>query len=109
MQATAFHSPAGAASSAGLSRSTQARITAMRAERRAFDDARRRRAAEKPPLAVLPFEADRDPLIAAIAKRNAGEALALAGLVAFLLCALVAFALFGDAPGMATAAAGAGL
>lgn len=97
-----------------LSAATQARIAVIRAERRAYDDARAEREAagkprKYPSLEVEPFHGKRDALIDAIALRMAAETGALVGILFLVLAILAGVALFGDAPGMATALAAAGI
>jgi hypothetical protein len=98
----------------GLSEFTLGRIAQIRAERRAFDKARAAQAEagrprKYPSLEIAPFERGHDALAEAIALRVAAETCALVGILFFILVTLAAVAVFGDAPGMSTALAAAGI
>jgi hypothetical protein len=93
----------------GLSPCVTKRIAYLRAERMA------NRKPEAPTLRapsfidIVPANTETDRLIDLLAERKKAEAAALAGILAFLLVTLVAFLVFGDAPGMGAAAAMAGI
>jgi hypothetical protein len=92
-----------------LSPCVRRRIADLRAQRRALT---RSAGAAAPARSFQPdmaFLSERERLVAIIAERQAAEALALVGILAFLLATLIVFLAFGDAPGIDAARAGVGL
>lgn len=113
MSSACHHQSEAGAERAGLSRFAAARIAVVRAERKAFDEARAtaeraNRRGRLPSLEVAPFNHRAKLTFADGAKRGAAEAVAMVGILSFVIVTLVAVALLGDAPGMSTALAAAG-
>lgn len=83
----------------GLSELARHRVALIRAERRACNEARDEREPKTDPslhrdLAILPFSAGSGRMLDLISRRNAAEAAALFGLLAFLAVLAFAFVAF---------------
>jgi len=92
----------------GLSACVTKRIADLRAERMANREPAPTLCAPSY-IDVIPANAETDRLINLLAERKLAEAAALAGILVFLLVTLIAFLVFGDAPGVGAAAAMAGI